>query len=59
MDYNAPGGKLNCGLSVVDSIAIHKVRELTDSEYFKAAVSGWAVEWVRLFLFPLPGHGAS
>jgi hypothetical protein len=47
MDYNVPGGKLNRGLSVVDSVAILKGRELTESEYFKAAVLGWSVEWVR------------
>jgi len=29
MDYNVPGGKLNQGLSVVDSVAILKGRELT------------------------------
>ena len=46
MDYNVPGGKLNRGLSVVDSVAILKGRELTESEYFKAAVLGWSVEWV-------------
>src|SRR6266436_1562354 len=56
MDYNVPGGKLNRGLSVVDSVAILKGRELTESEYFKAAVLGWSVEWVRLFYpsSPLP-----
>lgn len=57
MDYNVPGGKLNRGLSVVDSVAILKGRELTEAEYFKAAVLGWSVEWVRLFCSysPLPG----
>jgi farnesyl diphosphate synthase len=55
MDYNVPGGKLNRGLSVVDSVAILKGRELTDTEYFKAAVLGWSVEWVRfVFSFSLP-----
>jgi len=49
MDYNVPGGKLNRGLSVVDSVAILKGRELTDSEYFKAAVLGWAVEWLQAY----------
>ena len=49
MDYNVPGGKLNRGMSVVDSVAILKGRELTESEYFKAAVLGWSVEWVGLF----------
>src|SRR6266850_3575273 len=53
MDYNVPGGKLNRGLSVVDSVAILKGRELTESEYFKAAVLGWSVEWVCL---SLPHH---
>ncbi len=46
MDYNVPGGKLNRGLSVVDSVAILKGRELTEPEYFKVAVLGWSVEWV-------------
>jgi hypothetical protein len=49
MDYTVPGGKLNRGLSVVASVAILKGRELTESEYFKAAVLGWSVEWVGLF----------
>jgi farnesyl diphosphate synthase len=60
MDYNVPGGKLNRGLSVVDSVAILKGRELTESEYFKAAVLGWSVEWVGLFYHPSPhcqSHG--
>jgi hypothetical protein len=55
MDYNVPGGKHNRGLSVVDSVAILKGRELTESEYLKAAVLGWSVEWVRLSsCLPLP-----
>ena len=53
MEYNVLGGKLNRGLSVVDSVAILKGRELTESEYFKAAVLGWSVEWVRISS-PLP-----
>ena len=53
MDYNVPGGKLNRGLSVVDSVAILKDRELTEEEYFKAAILGWSVEWVGVSpLFP-------
>lgn len=54
MDYNVPGGKLNRGMSVVDSVAILKGRELTEGEYFKAAVLGWSVEWVRLFTVRCP-----
>ena len=57
MDYNVPGGKLNRGMSVVDSVAILKGRELTEGEYFKAAVLGWSVEWVRLFYPSLPLRG--
>jgi farnesyl diphosphate synthase len=46
MDYNVPGGKLNRGMGVVDSVTILKGRELTEEEYFKAAILGWCVEWV-------------
>ncbi|KAH9979425.1 farnesyl diphosphate synthase [Lactifluus volemus] len=49
MDYNVPGGKLNRGLSVVDSVAILKGRDLTEAEYFKAAVLGWSVEWLQAY----------
>jgi hypothetical protein len=49
MDYNVPGGKLNRGLGVVDSVTILKGRELTEEEYYKAAVLGWCVEWVCFF----------
>ena len=47
LDYNVPGGKLNRGMSVVDSVEILKGRPLTDDEYFKSAVLGWGVELVR------------
>ncbi|TFY76168.1 hypothetical protein EWM64_g7844, partial [Hericium alpestre] len=46
--YNVPGGKLNRGMSVVDTVQILKGRELTQDEYFKAAVLGWCVEFVRV-----------
>ncbi|KAH9979426.1 farnesyl diphosphate synthase [Lactifluus volemus] len=49
MDYNVPGGKLNRGMSVVDSVAILKGRDLNESEYFKAAVLGWSVEWLQAY----------
>ncbi|KAI0065067.1 farnesyl diphosphate synthase [Artomyces pyxidatus] len=49
MDYNVPGGKLNRGLSVVDSVAIFKGRELNEEEYTKAAVLGWAVEFLQAY----------
>lgn len=47
LDYNVPGGKLNRGLSVVDTVTILKGRALTSDEYFKAAVLGWCIELVR------------
>ncbi|KAN0111531.1 farnesyl diphosphate synthase [Russula decolorans] len=49
MDYNVPGGKLNRGLSVVDSVTILKGHELTKSKYFKAGVLGWSVEWLQAY----------
>jgi len=47
--YTVPGGKMNRGLSVVDSLRILKGRELTEDEFFKARVLGWAVEWLQAF----------
>ena len=56
LEYNVPGGKLNRGMSVVDSVEILKGRKLTDDEYFKAALLGWGVEFVSVlaYFFPLP-----
>ena len=48
IDYNVPGGKLNRGMSVVDSVEILKRRKLDGEEYFKAALLGWCVEFVSL-----------
>jgi farnesyl diphosphate synthase len=44
---NTPGGKLNRGLSVVDTVEILKGSALTDDEYLKSAILGWCVELVR------------
>jgi len=46
--YNTPGGKLNRGISVTDTFAILNPsgKELTEQEYFRAAVLGWCVELV-------------
>ncbi|TDL20808.1 farnesyl-diphosphate synthase [Rickenella mellea] len=49
LDYNAPGGKLNRGISVTDSAEILKGSPLTDQEYFRAAVLGWCVELLQAF----------
>ncbi|KAF8152593.1 isoprenoid synthase domain-containing protein [Crassisporium funariophilum] len=49
LDYNVPGGKLNRGMSVVDTVEILKGRDLTEEEYFKAAVLGWCVELLQAY----------
>ncbi|THH28348.1 hypothetical protein EUX98_g5847 [Antrodiella citrinella] len=49
LEYNVPGGKLNRGLSVVDTVEIFKGRALTDDEYLKAAILGWCVELLQAF----------
>lgn len=41
-----PIGKLNRGLSVVDTIRILKGDAVTDDDIFKASVLGWLVEFV-------------
>ncbi|KAJ7033728.1 farnesyl-diphosphate synthase [Mycena alexandri] len=53
IDYNVPGGKLNRGLSVVDSVETMKGRPLTDGEFLQAAVLGWAVEFLQAFFLVL------
>jgi geranylgeranyl pyrophosphate synthase len=47
LDYNVPGGKLNRGMSVVDTLTILKGSELTENEYYRAAILGWCIELVR------------
>jgi farnesyl diphosphate synthase len=49
LNYNVPGGKLNRGMSVVDTVEILKGRDLTEDEYFKAAVLGWCVELLQAY----------
>lgn len=39
-------GKLNRGMSVVDTVEILKGRELSEEEYTNAAILGWCVELV-------------
>ncbi|PAN40517.1 hypothetical protein PAHAL_7G321500 [Panicum hallii] len=48
IDYNVPGGKLNRGLSVIDSYLLLKQgSEITEDEFFLACVLGWCVEWFQ------------
>ncbi|KAJ7367785.1 farnesyl-diphosphate synthase [Mycena albidolilacea] len=49
LDYNVPGGKLNRGISVVDTVEILKGAPLDEDEHFKAAVLGWGVELMQAF----------
>ncbi|THH13553.1 hypothetical protein EW146_g6679 [Bondarzewia mesenterica] len=49
LDYNVPGGKLNRGISVIDTAQILKGRALTDEEYMQAAVLGWGIEFMQAF----------
>ncbi|CAO1617296.1 unnamed protein product [Parajaminaea phylloscopi] len=57
LDYNTPGGKLNRGLSVVDTVDIllctdqsgNRTRDLTEPEYLKAAILGWCIELLQAY----------
>ena len=49
LDHNTPGGKLNRGMSVVDSVEILKGSALDEEEYRKAAILGWLVELLQAF----------
>ncbi|KAG6897591.1 hypothetical protein C0992_013268 [Termitomyces sp. T32_za158] len=49
LDYNVPGGKLNRGLSVIDTVEILLGRSLSEDEYFKAAVLGWSIELLQAY----------
>ncbi|KAK9476351.1 isoprenoid synthase domain-containing protein [Lipomyces japonicus] len=48
--YNSVGGKLNRGLSVIDTYRILTGKnELSDEEYFKASILGWSIELLQAF----------
>ncbi|WWC90840.1 uncharacterized protein L201_005777 [Kwoniella dendrophila CBS 6074] len=47
--HNTPGGKLNRGMSVVDTVEILKGRELNEEEYKNAAILGWCVELLQAY----------
>ncbi|KAG8716424.1 Farnesyl pyrophosphate synthetase [Ceratobasidium sp. 394] len=56
LDYNAPGGKLNRGISVIDTAEILLGRPLSDekdshgtSEFYRAAILGWGVELLQAY----------
>ncbi|KAG6553116.1 hypothetical protein Mapa_005454 [Marchantia paleacea] len=47
LDHTVPGGKLNRGISVPDSLRLLKERELTEDEYFLSSSLGWCIEWLQ------------
>ncbi|XP_062226982.1 farnesyl pyrophosphate synthase-like [Phragmites australis] len=48
LDYNVPGGKLNRGLSVIDSyMLLREGTEVDDEDFYLACVLGWCVEWLQ------------
>ncbi|EJC99079.1 farnesyl-diphosphate synthase [Fomitiporia mediterranea MF3/22] len=49
LEYNVPGGKLNRGISVTDTVEILFGRQLSDKEYQRAAILGWSVELLQAF----------
>ncbi|XP_019193954.1 PREDICTED: farnesyl pyrophosphate synthase 1-like [Ipomoea nil] len=54
LDYNVPGGKLNRGLSVIDSYKLLKEgEELTDDEIFLTSALGWCIEWLQAYFLVL------
>ncbi|XVF77008.1 hypothetical protein PTKIN_Ptkin14bG0005600 [Pterospermum kingtungense] len=54
LDYNVPGGKLNRGLSVIDSYKLLKDgKELSDDEIFLASSLGWCIEWLQAYFLVL------
>jgi farnesyl diphosphate synthase len=54
LDYNVPGGKLNRGLSVIDSYEqLKEGKELTKDEVFLASALGWCIEWLQAYFLVL------
>ncbi|XP_078437729.1 farnesyl pyrophosphate synthase-like [Wolffia australiana] len=54
LDYNVPKGKLNRGLSVVDSYKLLKEgKELSKDDVFLASALGWCIEWLQAYFLVL------
>nr|GMC53212.1 farnesyl diphosphate synthase [Ipomoea batatas] len=54
LEYNVPGGKLNRGLSVIDSYKLLKEgKEIAGNEIFLASVLGWCIEWLQAYFLIL------
>ncbi|PON90320.1 Polyprenyl synthetase [Trema orientale] len=53
-DYNVPRGKLNRGVSVIESYKLLKEgKELSEEEIFLASALGWCIEWLQGYLLVL------
>lgn len=48
MDYTVQGGKLNRGLSVVETV-LYMNPDASDELLYKARVVGWCIEWLQAF----------
>ncbi|KAJ0989039.1 hypothetical protein J5N97_007395 [Dioscorea zingiberensis] len=54
LDYNVPGGKLNRGISVVDSYKLlREGNELDENEFFLCCALGWCIEWLQAYFLVL------
>jgi farnesyl diphosphate synthase len=56
LEYNTPGGKLNRGISVIDTAEILLGRPLSDqvdakgtSEFYRAVILGWGIELLQAY----------
>lgn len=52
LNYNTPGGKLNRGLSVIDTYCILKgisTSDLSEEQYKKVAILGWCIELLQAY----------
>jgi len=49
LEFNTPGGKLNRGISVVDTVELLIGQELQGEEYQRVALLGWCIELLQAF----------
>ncbi|XXG63116.1 hypothetical protein AAC387_Pa05g1375 [Persea americana] len=54
LDHNVPGGKLNRGLSVIDSYRLlRQGMGISTDEVFLGCVLGWCIEWLQAYFLVL------
>ncbi|GAX81541.1 hypothetical protein CEUSTIGMA_g8969.t1 [Chlamydomonas eustigma] len=49
LDYNVPGGKLNRGMAVYDTLEALSKKTPGSDQIFKANTLGWCIEWLQAF----------